>query len=129
MYKDYPLYLKAFARDMRKNPTDAERNFWSIIKHKQTGYKFRRQQAINSQYIADFVCFELKLIIEIDGSQHCDNTTDKQRTFQIETEGFCIIRFWNNEVLQNLEGCYDMLMQEIHSAVLVSSPTQPLTPL
>ncbi|MFT6263334.1 MAG: very-short-patch-repair endonuclease [Dasania sp.] len=98
-----------------------KKKFWSIIKNKQTGYKFRRQQAINSQHIADFVCFELKLIIEIDGSQHCDNIADKQRTFQIENEGFYIIRFWNNEILENLEGCYDVLRQEIHNMVRMVS--------
>ena len=123
MYKTYPPYLKTFAQNMRKNPTDAEKKFWSIVKNKQTGYKFRRQQAINSQYIADFVCFELKLIVEIDGGQHCDNVHDEQRTLQMETEGFRIIRFWNNEALENLEGCYEILMQEIHSAVRDLSPT------
>lgn len=123
LYKIYPPHLKKFAQDMRKNPTDAEKKFWSIIKNKQTGYKFRRQQAINSQYIADFICFELRLIIEIDGSQHCDNVNDTQRTLKMETEGFRIVRFWNNEVLQNLEGCYEILMQHINFSVSLLSPT------
>lgn len=77
----------------------------------ETGYKFRRQQQINGRYIVDFICFEKKLIVEIDGSIHCLNLEiDAKRTRFLEECGFKVIRFWSNYIVNNREGCLLELM-------------------
>ena len=113
-HRNYPVYIKEFARALRKNPTEAEQKFWSILRNNSTGFKFRRQFAIDGKYIADFVCLEKRLIIEIDGGQHNENEVDAQRTLYLEEQNFRVIRFWNNEILQNLDGCYQILIDELH---------------
>ena len=100
----------SFARELRREQTDAERNLWAKLRNRHPAeVKFRRQEPIG-RYIVDFVSFGRKLIIEIDGSQHADATTkaDAQRTKWLENQGFRVIRFWDNDVLLNLEG---VLMQ------------------
>ena len=93
-----------FARDLRKNQTDAERKLWKHLRSKQIdSLKFRRQQPIGN-YIVDFVCFEKKLVIELDGSQHIDNSNDIGRDNWLKSQGFHVMRFWNNDVLKNIEG-------------------------
>jgi DNA polymerase III alpha subunit/very-short-patch-repair endonuclease len=111
----YPLHIKQFARDMRKNPTQAEAKLWQLLQNKNTGYKFRRQHNIDGCYIADFVCLEQRLIIKIDGGQHSENEDDKMRTSYFEAQNFRIMRFWNNEILQNTEGCYELILQELQN--------------
>jgi very-short-patch-repair endonuclease len=95
------------AKVLRKNQTDAERKLWSKLRDNQIdGVKFRRQQPIGN-YIADFVSFEKRLIIEIDGGQHNEDKNtmkDEQRTAWLEKDGYRVIRFWNNDVLLNSEG-------------------------
>ena len=88
------------ARELRKNQTDAENLLWRHIRNCQlNGYKFRRQFPLGN-YIVDFACLSLKLIIEVDGSQHMSNMNyDNIRTQYIESHGFQVIRFWNNAVL------------------------------
>ena len=99
------------ARSLRKNQTDAEGKFWNEVKAKRfLGLKFKRQYPIKPYY-ADFVCLEESLIIEIDGGQHCENKEDEVRTRFLEKEGFKVIRFWNNEVLNNMEGVLSSLSQ------------------
>ena len=95
---------KTKARKLRKNPTDAEHKLWSHIRLRQiNGYKFRRQHTIG-EYIVDFVCLEKKLIIEVDGGQHSENILyDANRSNWLEAQGFRVIRFWNNEVLVDIE--------------------------
>lgn len=92
--------------------TEAETKLWSRIRDKQLGVKFRRQQPMGD-YIVDFVCFKNKLIIEIDGGQHCDNRRDKQRDRWFCGQGFNVIRFWNNDVLSNLDGVTKTILNEI----------------
>jgi very-short-patch-repair endonuclease len=94
--------LKCVARRLRREQTDAKKLLWSKLRNSQTGYKFRRQYPIDS-YIADFVCLEKKLVIEVDGGQHTPET-DKNRSDHIERLGYKIIRFWNDDVLKNIEG-------------------------
>jgi very-short-patch-repair endonuclease len=102
--KHRPSTLKA--RNLRKRQTDAEKLFWHHVKAKRfLGYKFRRQFPIGPYY-ADFVCVEEKLVVEIDGGQHCENAGDMERTFFLNQEGYKVIRFWNNEVLKNMEGVF-----------------------
>jgi very-short-patch-repair endonuclease len=95
----------AVARRLRRDMTDAERATWRVLRARQlAGYKFRRQQPFR-RYVVDFVCFSHSLVIEIDGGQHADTTKyDELRTQFLEQEGFRILRFWNNEVLENPEG-------------------------
>ena len=102
------------ARNLRKNQTDAERLLWQHLRHRQMlGQKFRRQFPIDS-YIVDFVCLELKWNIELDGGQHMDKANhDQHRTQQLQQRGFNVIRFWNNEVLQNTTGVLEAIRMAI----------------
>ena len=96
------------AKDLRKNLTDAERKLWSHLSGKQCeGVKFRRQQPIG-RFIVDFVSFEKKVIIEVDGGQHSEEI-DKERDQWLSDQGFKVLRFWNNEVLQNAEGVFEVI--------------------
>ena len=96
-----------FARHLRRNESDAERKLWSKLRSRQfQNLKFRRQQPL-SKYIVDFVSFEKKIIIEVDGSQHMEprnNEKDIERTKYFEYEGYIVLRFWNNDILTNIEG-------------------------
>ena len=91
--------------------TDAERKVWSVLRGKETGFSFRRQHQIG-QYIVDFVCLERQLVIECDGGQHTEDA-DRERTQFLEKEGFKVLRFWNNDILQNIEGVYEAIMMEL----------------
>jgi very-short-patch-repair endonuclease len=93
------------ARRLRRNLTDAEARLWSVLRRRQMeGRHFRRQAPIGP-YIADFVCFAEALIIEVDGGQHAETTArDQARTRWLEAQGFRVIRFWNHDVLANIEG-------------------------
>jgi len=106
--------LTTNARDLRKNQTDAERLLWQYLRNRQLcGQKFRRQFPIDS-YIVDFVCLEVKLIVELDGGQHAKQIEyDQHRTEQLQKRGFKVIRFWNNDVLQNNAGVLESIRQEI----------------
>ena len=97
--------IKDKARLLRKNSTDAEKRFWSQLRNRGlNGWKFRRQFPIG-QYIVDFECHELKLIVEVDGGQHAEQEFyDIRRTEYLQLKGYQVVRFWNNEVLGNLEG-------------------------
>jgi very-short-patch-repair endonuclease len=92
------------ARQLRKDSTDAERMLWQHLRARQIdGCKFRRQRPVGP-YIADFVCVERKLILELDGGQHAENKAyDNRRTEWLESEGFRVLRFWNNDVLEDVE--------------------------
>jgi hypothetical protein len=85
------------------------------------GFKFRRQQPIDS-YIVDFVCFENRIIIEVDGGQHAANNKDRERDSCLQQFGFMVLRFWNNEVLQNTNGVLEIIREKC-----LSHP--PLNPL
>jgi len=119
------------ARHMRSNPTDAERRLWSILRAgRLAGIRWRRQQIIDDLYIADFICFEHRLIVEADGGQHAESTYDEQRDAWLVEQGFRILRFWNNDVLTNGEGVAEAILHEIESpgAQTRADPTpQPLS--
>ena len=95
------------ARTLRRNQTDLERKLWYILRGRRFHtHKFRRQQPIGP-YIADFVCFERRLVIELDGSQHAapeNAIADRARTVFLESQGFRVLRFWNVDFIQNREG-------------------------
>ncbi len=108
------------ARSLRKNQTDVEQLVWKHLRNRQFyNYKFRRQFPIEP-YIADFVCLDLKLIIELDGGQHASQIDyDNQRSLFLEQRGFKVIRFWNNDVIENTVG----VLEAIHLAILEITKT------
>jgi len=114
-HRKYFPYTKEFARNLRKNQTPQEEKLWNILRNSQTGYKFRRQHQINNKYIADFICLENRLIIEVDGGQHFDSFKDTERIFYLNTEDFRILRFWNNEIDTNIDGCYEVILEELNT--------------
>lgn len=117
--------LTHLARHLRRNQTDAEKKIWSILRSSQiNGRRFYRQFAI-PPYIVDFVNRDLDLIIEIDGGQHNEDV-DSERTIYLEEKGYKILRFWNNDVLQNIEGVYDMIVNEIDKKEKTLTPTLSL---
>ena len=106
--------LKTYARELRKEKIDAEIKIWQLLRNRRIlGYKFRRQYWIKP-YIVDFICIEKKLIIEIDGCQHMENEKyDENRTKQLSTLGFKVIRFWNNEVYEHINEVMDVIYQNL----------------
>jgi very-short-patch-repair endonuclease len=99
-------YYQERARELRRNMTDAEKHLWySLRAHRMDGHKFRRQHALG-QYIVDFVCLRSRLIIEVDGGGHGEEARealDAQRTAYLEKLGFRVMRFWNTDVLTDLD--------------------------
>lgn len=93
------------ARALRRLMTEAEAKLWKALRNRQLdGAKFRRQQPVEG-YFGDFICLENDLIIEVDGGQHATRAEqDRMRTQGLAAAGFRVIRFWNNEVLENMEG-------------------------
>lgn len=100
------------ARSLRNGSTDAERCLWRYLRNRQLAdYKFRRQYPI-AGYIADFACVEAKLVVEIDGGQHLERAEyDIERTRKIETNGYRVVRFWNNDVLLRTEDVVDEILR------------------
>ena len=95
------------ARTLRRRSTEAEARLWTHLRARQLeGAKFRRQMPV-AGYIADFACPAARLVIELDGGQHADSTADAQRTAAIESAGYLVLRFWNNDVLANTEGALE----------------------
>ena len=92
------------AIELRKELTLAERQLWSRIRNDRLGFNFRRQHAIGN-YIPDFCCPKEKVVIELDGSQHLEQEEyDRERTKHLESLGYKVIRFWNNDVINNIDG-------------------------
>ncbi len=101
-------------RELRRNATEVEKRLWSRLRNRQLdGIKFRRQTPIG-RYIVDFVSESEKLIVELDGGQHAQQTeADAERTQALESMGYIVIRFWNNEVIENIDG---VLMEILNTA-------------
>jgi len=103
---------------MRTEPTDAERKLWALLRIRLlAGNKFRRQVPVGP-YIADFLCYEARLIVEADGGQHGTTPYDEKRDAWLKAQGFRILRLWNNEILSNEEG----VAQAILAALAAPSP-------
>jgi len=101
------------ARRLRVNQTDAETVLWSRIRNRQIeGFKFVRQLPLEG-YVCDFVCREKSLIIEVDGGQHNESAEDTVRDRQLGAAGFKVLRFWNNDVLRNIEGVLSTIHTEL----------------
>jgi very-short-patch-repair endonuclease len=108
------------ARELRKDMTDAERRLWSHLRHRQIGHSRFRRQAPIGPYIVDFVCFEGRLIVELDGSQHAVQVEeDVRRTEWLNSQGFRVIRFWNNEIFEDGEAVLEAI------CMALNPPPQP----
>jgi very-short-patch-repair endonuclease len=115
--------LTGFARRMRREPTTAELKFWYQVRDRRLeGFKFKRQVPIGP-YIADFICIERRLIVEIDGGQHAESEHDLKRDAFLTAEGYRVLRFWNFDVLTNMDGVIDMVI-----AALGAPPHPALSP-
>jgi very-short-patch-repair endonuclease len=115
------------ARHLRTNSTDAERKLWRFLRSlKQSGFHFRRQVPID-HFIVDFVCYSARLVVEVDGGQH--NMApglrgDAARDDYLRRNNFRVLRFWNNDVIGNIEG----VAQEILDALALGTPTPTPSP-
>ena len=100
--------ISIHAGRLRRDATNAEKMIWHILRNRQlAGAKFRRQATLG-RYVVDFLCVEAKLVVELDGGQH-DAETDAARTQWLEAQGYRVMRFWNNDVIENLEGVADTI--------------------
>src|SRR5258708_454659 len=109
------------ARRLRTAMTDAERRLWSALRDRRLqGYKFRRQHPLGP-FIVDFFCIEHRLVIEADGGQHANNERDDRRTAWLRSQGWRVLRFWNNEVLANPQGVAEAVLRELQDAPSVSA--------
>src|SRR5688500_10407008 len=98
------------ARRLRKDMTDAERALWRLLRDRRmNGWRFRRQEPID-RYIVDFVSFEARLVIEVDGGQHYESESDQRRDAYLQSQGFRVLRLWNTDVLANRDGVYRIIM-------------------
>jgi very-short-patch-repair endonuclease len=114
---------RALARAMRANPTEAERKLWWHLRYRMKVPRshFRRQMQIGP-YIVDFACRRLKLVVEVDGGQHAQQTAaDFDRTQVLQANGYRVLRFWNNDVLANIEG----VLEEIARAITATPTPDP----
>jgi very-short-patch-repair endonuclease len=105
--------IRDFAKKMRREPTDAEAKMWLLLRDRRLAqFKFRRQVPFQN-FILDFVCFEKRLVVEIDGSQHADSKGDTARESVLLAEGFQIARYWNNDVLQRHTSVLDDILAKL----------------
>jgi very-short-patch-repair endonuclease len=111
-----------FAKALRTNQTDAEHKVWYVLRAgRMMNYKFKRQVPI-ADFIVDFVCFEQKLIVEIDGGQHIESIKDLARDAELNAQGFKVLRFWNNEIIDNFEGVLTVILQHLQTTTPLPNP-------
>jgi len=108
--------LKTAVRQLRKNSTEVEKKLWFHIRNRQIlDCKFRRQHSIGN-FVVDFCCVEVKLVIELDGGQHSEFIEkDRLRTIELNKKGFKVLRFWNHEVVENLGGVLQKIFEVLRS--------------
>ena len=120
-----------FARRLHRHQTDAERLLWFRLRDRRlAGWKFKRQVPID-RFIVDFFCSEAKLILELDGGRHDegnvrDNVRDTGRTAVLESMGYLVLRFWNNDVIRNIEGVLEDILSTIDQARACPPHPSPL---
>ncbi len=101
-------------RRLRRQSTDAETVLWLSLRDRRlSGFKFVRQEAIES-YIVDFICRDKRLIVEVDGGQHSENTKDMERDRLLAAAGYRVLRFWNNDVLGNKNGVLETILDALN---------------
>lgn len=108
--------MPTFPSHLRTNSTDAEQRLWRALRNRQlAGFKFRRQHPI-PPYIVDFVCLEHRLIVELDGGQHAEaQAYDATRTAMLERAGYKVLRFWNNDLLENTDAALEDILRTLSS--------------
>jgi very-short-patch-repair endonuclease len=109
------------ARDLRRNQTEVEKRLWARLRNRQSsGVKFRRQFPIG-EFVADFACPAAGLVVELDGSQHAEQAEkDQWRTRMLAGHGYRVLRFWNEEVLTNIDGVVESILQELLATGIVT---------
>ncbi len=122
-HRAVPVRNRSNARALRNTMTEAEKRIWFRLRaHRLNRASFRRQEPLGT-YIVDFVCFDARLIIEIDGSQHADSQRDKVRDAWLVAQGFTVLRFWNTDVLANTDGVTERIDDALRAS---SSPSLTL---
>ena len=102
-------------RGLRQNATDAEMKLWLCLRDRRLGgFKFMRQESIGP-YVGDFVCRERKVVIEVDGGQHAESAPDQARDAFLLSEGYRVLRFWNSDVLRNIEGVLETVLSSLNT--------------
>ena len=114
------------AKTLRRNLTDAEQKLWYYLRaHRFMGRKFKRQKPL-SRYVVDFICLEEKLIIELDGGQHAENLEyDHERDSWLRRQGYTVLRFWNNELMNETEGVLERIRLALSNDVTSSGTLSP----
>jgi very-short-patch-repair endonuclease len=123
--------MTARARSLRANMTDAESRLWHALRRDQlNGFSFRKQHPIGP-YTVDFYCSRLRLAVEVDGGQHAEERrqTDDLRTQWLAEKGITVVRYWNNDVLSNLDGVLGNLLAHIERLSLAATTPTPTLPL
>ena len=116
------------ARRLRKDMTDAERALWRLLRDRRMdGWRFRRQEPID-RYIVDFVCFEARLVIEVDGGQHFESKADQARDAHLRSQGFRVLRLWNTDVLANRDGVYRSILTALARCAPDGAAPHPAAP-
>jgi very-short-patch-repair endonuclease len=106
-------HITANARLLRRDMTDVEHLLWARLRREQLGVKFRRQHPFLN-YVLDFVCLEWKLVVELDGAQHADAIPyDNQRTKRLNDADYVVLRFWNNQVVEELESVVEEIYRQV----------------
>ncbi len=113
------------ARTLRRDATEVEKKLWQQLRQPPFKQHHFRRQATIGPYFADFASHQLKIVIEVDGGQHVDNATDESRTFHLASEGYRVLRFWNNEIIENMSGVLSAIDAAIHAE---SAPTPDPSP-
>ncbi len=122
----YPVRRQTspYAARLRRDRTEAEDRLWKIVRNRQLGgYKFRFQASLYP-YVVDFLCIEARVIVELDGGQHSE-AKDAPRTAFLESSGYRVLRFWNNDVVENIDGVADTLLAVLTAAAKKKALTQP----
>jgi very-short-patch-repair endonuclease len=107
--------MKARSRELRNEPTEAEKKLWAHLRRVQLGAKFRRQHPLGP-FILDFYCHGAKLAVEVDGGGHSEKEQaeyDAERTDALSAEGIRVLRFWNSEVMENIEGVLEKIREAL----------------
>lgn len=114
------------AKSLRRNLTDAEQKLWYNLRaHRFMGLKFKRQKPVGC-YVVDFVCIEKKLVIELDGGQHADSLKyDGERDAWLHSQGYTVLRFWNNELINEIEGVLERIRLVLSNEAISSETLSP----
>ena len=117
-HQPVPPAKRSFARALRREMTEAEGKLWSELRDRRLDQiKFRRQVPVG-KYVADFACLEAGLIVEIDGSQHAESDSDRVRGVELKARGFRVLRFWNDDVLKDVNAVCDTIIAYVRDVNL-----------